>query len=325
MNLFELRSQFGGAAVVAGAENKIEKFFEGGGMTRGAAQNGLEQSDGLLRETVAGKQVYVGERLRDECLRLLVELRIECRCRSLQPVSDSRTKPAYIGAQPGRGSLGYFGSQMILGNRGGFVRDIGCRRQAQFTQKVVEFAFRRITVGLAFDELLKDWLGALVLLVLNEGIAQLGEGIGHVEGITGAAVMLDEPCERLKPAGHSFRQRTQHFSDGLVLASIGQRDARLVQNPHGLLRLPGLEKSLDDLLQRTIVLRVRFEDLHRQRDRLIPAGILEMEIEQQFGLLAALFEIGNLLEEVGGLGGVALQRIRTRADDERGGVAGLKL
>src|SRR5207249_9096630 len=85
MNLFELRSQFGGAAVVAGAENKIEKFFEGGGMTRGAAQNGLEQSDGLLRETVAGKQVYVGERLCDESLRLLVQLRIEWRGRSRRP------------------------------------------------------------------------------------------------------------------------------------------------------------------------------------------------------------------------------------------------
>src|SRR6266480_1173189 len=144
MNLFELRSQFGGAAVVAGAENKIEKFFEGGGMTRGAAQNGLEQSDGLLRETVAGKQVYVGERLCDESLRLLVQLRIEWRGRSLRPVCDFRTEPAYIGAQLGRGSLGYFGSQMILGNSGDFVRDIGCRRQAQLAQNVIEFAFHRL-------------------------------------------------------------------------------------------------------------------------------------------------------------------------------------
>src|SRR6266576_3654670 len=151
MNLFELRSQFGGAAVVAGAENKIEKFFEGGGMTRGAAQNGLEQSDGLLRETVAGKQVYVGERLCDESLRLLVQLRIEWRGRSLRPVCDFRTEPAYIGAQLGRGSLGYFGSQMILGNSGDFVRDIGCRRQAQLAQNVIEFAFHRIAVGLALD------------------------------------------------------------------------------------------------------------------------------------------------------------------------------
>src|SRR5438034_4444522 len=88
MNLFELRSQFGGAAVVAGAENKIEKFFEGGGMTRGAAQNGLEQSDGLLRETVAGKHVYVGERLCDESLRLLVQLRSEEHTSELQSHSD---------------------------------------------------------------------------------------------------------------------------------------------------------------------------------------------------------------------------------------------
>src|SRR2546429_8059821 len=116
-------------------------------MTRGAAQNGLEQSDGLLRETVAGKQVYVGERLCDESLRLLVQLRIEWRGRSRRPVCDFRTEPAYIGAQLGRGSLGYFGSQMILGNCGVFVRDIGSRKPAPLAHNTNLFASYRIPGG----------------------------------------------------------------------------------------------------------------------------------------------------------------------------------
>src|SRR5215472_4277613 len=86
MNLLELRGQFGSAAIVAGAENKIEKFFKRRGMTRGAAQNRLEQSDSLLCETIAGKQVHVGERLRDEFLRLLIQLRINRRGGSLRLV-----------------------------------------------------------------------------------------------------------------------------------------------------------------------------------------------------------------------------------------------
>ncbi len=50
-----------------------------------------------------------------------------------------------------------------------------------------------------------------------------------------------------------------------------------------------------------------------------------MEIQEQFGLLATLFEVGDLLKELCGLGEIALQRIRARADNERSGVIGLKL
>ena len=41
-------------------------------------------------------------------------------------------------------------------------------------------------------------------------------------------------------------------------------------------------------------------------------------------MLAALFEIGHLLQQMCGLGEVTLQRIRTCADNERGGIVGLE-
>ena len=55
MKLFELRRKFGGAAIVAGAENEVEKFFERGSVTRRTAQNRFEQTDGFLRQAIAGE------------------------------------------------------------------------------------------------------------------------------------------------------------------------------------------------------------------------------------------------------------------------------
>ena len=75
MNLFELRGKFGGAPIVAGTEDEIEKFFQRRGVTRRAAQNRFEQADGFLRQAVAGEEVYVGKRLSDELLRVVVERR----------------------------------------------------------------------------------------------------------------------------------------------------------------------------------------------------------------------------------------------------------
>src|SRR5579864_8075699 len=50
-----------------------------------------------------------------------------------------------------------------------------------------------------------------------------------------------------------------------------------------------------------------------------------MEIEKEFGLLAAFFKVRHLLEKIGRLGKIPLHRIRTRADDESSGVVGLEL
>ncbi len=72
MDLFQLRSEFGGAPVVTCAEDKVEQFFECRRVARRAAQNGLKQTNGFLCKAVAGEQVDVGERLRDELLCLFV-------------------------------------------------------------------------------------------------------------------------------------------------------------------------------------------------------------------------------------------------------------
>src|ERR1700675_245013 len=76
VDLLKLGSKLSGAAVVAGTEDKVEKFLKGWRVARSAAQNGFEKADSFLRETVAGEKVDVGEGLGDELLGLLVELRL---------------------------------------------------------------------------------------------------------------------------------------------------------------------------------------------------------------------------------------------------------
>ena len=49
VELLELRGKFGSAAIVAGAENEIEQFFESRSVLWGTAQNGFEQAHGFLR------------------------------------------------------------------------------------------------------------------------------------------------------------------------------------------------------------------------------------------------------------------------------------
>ena len=55
MNLFELRSQFRGAPVVARSQVQIEQSFERRGMPRRALQHVFQQMRGLLRQAIAGE------------------------------------------------------------------------------------------------------------------------------------------------------------------------------------------------------------------------------------------------------------------------------
>ena len=73
VNLLEMRGEFRGAAVVAGAQDKVEQLFECGRVSRCAPQDRFEQSDGFLRQAVAGKKIHVGKRLGNEFFRFLVE------------------------------------------------------------------------------------------------------------------------------------------------------------------------------------------------------------------------------------------------------------
>src|SRR5262249_9070175 len=73
VNSFELSRQFGRTAVVAGTENKIEKFFESGSVSRSAAKNRFEEANRFLCKTVAGKQIDVRKRLSNEFLRFFVD------------------------------------------------------------------------------------------------------------------------------------------------------------------------------------------------------------------------------------------------------------
>ena len=63
-----------------------------------AAQNGLKQANGFLREAVAGEQVDVRERLGNEFLGLLVQPKISRSSLRRLLLSDFRAKTTYIGA-----------------------------------------------------------------------------------------------------------------------------------------------------------------------------------------------------------------------------------
>src|SRR5215470_17696950 len=73
MSSFQLCGKFRGAPVIARPEYKIEKLFEGWRMAWRAAQDRFEQANRFLRQTVAGKQIHIGERLRDEFLCFCIE------------------------------------------------------------------------------------------------------------------------------------------------------------------------------------------------------------------------------------------------------------
>ena len=73
MNLFELRRQFRGAAIVTSAQMQIEQPFERRGMPRRALQHIFKQVRGFLRQAVTRKQVDVGECLGDIALSIFVE------------------------------------------------------------------------------------------------------------------------------------------------------------------------------------------------------------------------------------------------------------
>ena len=56
----------------------------------------------------------------------------------------------------------------------------------------------------------------------------------------------------------------------------------------------------------------------RELRSLVPVGILEIKIEEEFRLLATLLEIGGLFQELRSLGEIALLRKRPRFDDDGG-------
>ena len=130
--------------------------------------------------------------------------------------------------------------------------------------------------------------------------------IGQTEGIAGAAVQFHEPFQRLDTARHAGRKLVEEFPDNLMLPGIDHRQPRLLQDSHGFFAISGLQQHFDHLLHRAKIFRVSFKYAMSKRRGLVPIGILEIKIEEQFGLLATFLEIGHLFEELRSLGEIAL-------------------
>ncbi len=72
-NLLEKRGEFHGAAVIARTDGKIEQALEDGSVARGALQDGFQEINRFLRQAIAGKQIDIGQSLRDVTLRFFIE------------------------------------------------------------------------------------------------------------------------------------------------------------------------------------------------------------------------------------------------------------
>ena len=139
--------------------------------------------------------------------------------------------------------------------------------------------------------------------------------VGQTERIARPAIHVHEPFQRLEASRHALGKIGQELSDDFVLAGIDHRHARAVENRHRAVGLRGFEQRFHQLLRWTKIFRISVENLQRQSGRLIPLQALDVQIEQQLGLFAALFEIGNLLEDFGGLREIALRGMHARLDE----------
>src|SRR6266705_4636829 len=149
--------------------------------------------------------------------------------------------------------------------------------------------------------------------------------VRQVERVAGATIQIDEPFARFEAVGHSYSQLVEQPSDGFLLAGVDYGNAREIQNLQGFFVLSGLQQRLDYFLHRPEIFLVGFENAQRKSGCLIPVGAFDMQIEEEFGLFAALLEIRHLLEELRCLGKIALGRINTRFNNDRGNIIRLEL
>src|SRR6266700_1405642 len=300
MDLFQLRGEFGGAPVVTCAEDEVEQFFECRRVARRAAQNGLKQTNGFLRESVAGEQVDVGERLRDELLCLFVERRLGGRDWKLGCYFGSEF--FLIDGQLGSRGLENLCLQVFLGKLLRFTR----RQEPHFAEHAIEFALCRIALRIAIEKLFESLLCSVPLMSGNQGIPQMRQRVGQTEGIACASVKFHEPFQRPDAARHACRQLIKQFPDNLVLSGINHRKPRLFHDLHSFFGIPRLQQRFHNLLHRPKIFLVRFKYAMRERRSLVPIGILEIKVEEEFGLFATLLEIGRLFQKLGSLGEIAL-------------------
>src|SRR6267143_1676566 len=190
---------------------------------------------------------------------------------------------------------------------------------------MIEFAFGRVTLRFAIDELLEYLLGPLQLAICAESVAEVRERIGQPERVARTPVELNEPLERLDASRQACSELVEEFPNYFVLAGVDHGDPRLLQDGHGFFTLACSQQSLYGFLHRPEIFLVGFKHAERERSGLVPVGALDVEIEEELGLLAALFKIRDFFKELRSFGRIPLRRVRSRLDDGRGKIVGLKL
>ena len=100
-----------------------------------------------------------------------------------------------------------------------------------------------------------------------------------------------------------------------MLSGVDHGQPGFLQDLHGFFGIAGLQQRFHNLLHRPKILLVGFKYAMRERRSLVPIGILEIQVEEELCLLTAFLEIGGLFQKLGGLGDIALGRMRPCFDD----------
>ena len=199
------------------------------------------------------------------------------------------------------------------------------RDNAHFQQKIIQLALRGIAIGLAVHQLFEYFLGAIELAVGDQSVTELRQRIRQAERITGAAVTIHQPFVRFDAARQTCRELVQEAADGFVLAGVEHGDARALDDGHGLFALARLQHGFRNFLRQAKIFLVGFENAQRQGGSFIPIAALYVQFQKQLGLFPTLFQVGRVLEKLGGLRGITTSRERASLDDRSCQIVGIQL
>src|SRR5580704_9858861 len=105
----------------------------------------------------------------------------------------------------------------------------------------------------------------------------MSQCVREAEGVTGAAVEIDQPFEGLETAWHAARQFVLHAADDFVLARVDHRDANLSNDGHGAITLTRLQKCFDDFLRGAKIFAIGAQNTQRKSCGLVPISAFEIK------------------------------------------------
>ncbi len=277
-----------------------------------------------MRKAIAGEEVHIGERLRDELLGFIVgHLFHESGDRGTAGGKRVRFHEAgaNIVADFRRIGLHDFGLERFEG----FRRSRIGREQAHLAKNTVELVLGGFGLRLSIDELLENFFRTRIILRSEKSVTELRERIGEPERITGATVGVHEPFARFKAAGHVGSKASEKLRDDVVLATINHGNAQFGDEGHCAIGLTSFEFGFGDFLGKREILFVGLQNAKSEPGGIFPIVGLQVQIEKELSVLAAFFEAGQIFQDIGRASVIALCRIGTGFNRDGGNARGIEL